>query len=234
MPTRKLFFLAVVVAPAIALFLVASHLIGADGSQGVALSGQVTSLEEGAMEGVLISAKKIGSTITITVVSDQQGRYRFPSAKLAAAQYTLSVRAVGYELDGVGSAEVSKDKTATADLKLRKTKSLASQLTNAEWLVSVPGTQQQKSTLLNCVGCHTVERIVRSQYNAAEFTQVLQRMANYANQSTPLRPQLRLGARDTALVGEEQARVQGAQAEWLSTINLSSSSSWGFSLKTFP
>ena len=231
---RKKYFLAAVVAPAIALFLVASHLIGADGSQGVALSGQVTSLEEGAMEGVLVSAKKTGSTITITVVSDQQGRYRFPSAKLAAAQYTLSVRAVGYELDGVGSGEVSMDKTATADLKLRKTKRLASQLTNAEWLVSVPGTQQQKSTLLSCVGCHTVERIVRSQYNAAEFTQVLQRMANYANQSTPLRPQLRLGARDTALVGEEQARVQGAQAEWLSTINLSSASNWGFSLKTFP
>jgi streptogramin lyase len=68
----------------------------------------------------------------------------------------------------------------------------------------------------------------------AEFMKVLQRMASYANQSTPLRPQLRLGARDTALIGEDQARIQRAQAEWLSTINLSTSSTWQFPLKTFP
>ena len=43
-----------------------------------ALTGQVTSMEEGRMEGVLVSAKKDGSTSTVTVVSDEQGRYRFP------------------------------------------------------------------------------------------------------------------------------------------------------------
>jgi hypothetical protein len=37
-----------------------------------ALTGQVTSVEEGAMEGVLVSAKKAGSTITTTV--DNAGR----------------------------------------------------------------------------------------------------------------------------------------------------------------
>jgi streptogramin lyase len=186
------------------------------------------------MEGVLVSAKKNGSTVTITVVSDDKGRYTFPSTRLAPGQYSLAIRAVGYEFDGAGAVEISPEKTATADLKLHKTKRLASQLTNAEWIASVPGSQQQKITLLSCVGCHTLERIVRSQYNATEFSQVLQRMANYANQSTPLRPQLRLGARDTALVGEEQARVQRTQAEWLSTINLSSSSTWEFPLKTLP
>ena len=231
---RKKSFLRAFLLPAIVLFLASSNRVRADESPRIALSGQVTSTEEGPMEGVLVSAKKAGTAVTITVVSDQQGRYRFPSAKLAPGQYTLSIRAVGYELDGAGAAEVSTDKTAIADLKLQKTKRLASQLTNAEWLASVPGTQQQKSTLLSCVGCHTVERIVRSQYNATEFVQVLQRIANYANQSTPLRPQLRLGARDTALVGEEQVRIQRAQAEWLSTINLSSSSSWGFPLKSSP
>ena len=38
-----------------------------------ALSGQVSSSEEGAMEGVLVSAKKEGSTITTTVVSNDKG-----------------------------------------------------------------------------------------------------------------------------------------------------------------
>ena len=35
-----------------------------------ALTGQVTSAEEGAMEGVVVSAKKDGSTISLSVVSD--------------------------------------------------------------------------------------------------------------------------------------------------------------------
>ena len=34
-----------------------------------ALAGKVTSQEEGVMEGVLVSAKRAGSTMTITVVS---------------------------------------------------------------------------------------------------------------------------------------------------------------------
>jgi len=201
----------------------------------VALTGQISSTDEGPMEGVLVSAKKSGSTVTITVVSDDKGRYSFPAKKLEPGQYSLFIRAVGYELVDSSVIEVSAGKSVNADLTLRKTQDLAAQLTNAEWLASVPGTQQQKSTLLSCVGCHTVERIVRSKYDTTGFMQaILPRMASYVNQSTPLRPQLRLGARDTALVGEDQARVQRAQAEWLSTINLSTTSAWQFPLKTLP
>src|SRR5438045_6668411 len=81
----------------------------------LALNGRVTSAEEGAMEGVLVSAKKTGSTITVTVVSDAEGRYRFPDQKLSAGKYTLAVRAAGYELES--PMVVGKD--ATAELKLK-------------------------------------------------------------------------------------------------------------------
>src|SRR6478752_6851704 len=75
------------------------------------LSGRVTSAEEGAMEGVLVSMKKVSSTITVTVVSDAEGRYRFPDKKLAPGKYTLSVRAVGYDLDGPSAVEVLQKQT---------------------------------------------------------------------------------------------------------------------------
>ena len=53
---------------------------------------------------------------------------------------------------------------------------------NGEWLASIPGTDQQKGQLLNCVGRHTLERIVRSKYDANAFlTQVLPRMQGYVN-----------------------------------------------------
>ena len=199
-----------------------------------ALTGLVSSADAAAMEGVLVSAKRAGSTITVTVVSDRQGRYSFPAAKLPAGQYALSVRAVGYELDPVGAVDVAAQRRATADLKLHKTDDLAPQLTNAEWLISVPGTPAQKGTLLNCMGCHSVQRIVQSQHDANDFRAVLKRMAGYANQSTPMHPQKRRAERLLEQRGEERERMQQQQAEWLSTINLSGSAEWDYALKTLP
>ena len=102
----------------------------------MALAGKVSSAEEGAMEGVLVSAKKAGSTITITVVSDAEGRYGFPARKLMPGKYALKVRAAGYELDSPTAIEVGKA-GAGADLKLRKTADLAAQLSNGEWMTSM-------------------------------------------------------------------------------------------------
>ena len=64
--------------------LAALSLLVPDAIAQTALTGQVTSTEEGPMEGVLVSAKKAGSTITITVVSDEQGRYSFPGREARA------------------------------------------------------------------------------------------------------------------------------------------------------
>src|SRR6202521_5468817 len=58
-----------------------------------ALAGIVTSENEGAMEGVLISAHAPGENVTITVVSDANGYYSFPAGRLKAAKYSLAVRA---------------------------------------------------------------------------------------------------------------------------------------------
>ena len=54
--------------------------IGAQ-SPAPALSGLVASAEEGAMEGVLVSAQQTGSPITITVVTGADETFSFPAAK---------------------------------------------------------------------------------------------------------------------------------------------------------
>src|SRR5579863_4763986 len=136
--------------------------VRAETDSAIAFSGRVSSAEEGPMEGVLISAKKAGSTMTITVVSDAQGRYKFPASKLPPGQYALRIRAVGYDLESPGMVEIAAGKPATADLKLHKAADLASQLSNAEWWASLPGTDQQKASVRNCNHCHTLERIMRS------------------------------------------------------------------------
>jgi len=191
-----------------------------------ALAGTVSSDAEGPMEGVLVSARMAEGPLTITVVSDAQGRYRFPAEKLAPARYALSIRAVGYELESEKSADMAAGESRRVDLHLVKARDLASQLTNSEWFASIPGSNEQKKTLLECMSCHTLERIVRSHHDAAEFAAVLQRMANYANNSTPLRVQRRVAER------VPKAEAVRKAAEYLATINLSGHPTWAYALKT--
>jgi streptogramin lyase len=199
-----------------------------------ALSGQVSSTEEGAMEGVLVSAKLAGSNKTITVVSDAKGQYVFPASRLEPGKYAVTIRAAGYDLAGPSSVEVSAKGGATSDLKLVRTKDLAAQLTNGEWLASAPGTMTQKRPLLSCVGCHTISRITQSKLDADGFVHTIQRMGTYANQSTFIRPQKRLTGRDTDLVGEERTKLQREQAEYFASINQSvKQTGWTYELKPF-
>jgi hypothetical protein len=81
---------------------------------GAALTGQVSSAEEGNMEGVVVSAKKAGSTVMVSVTTDAQGRYTFPEGRLEPGQYTLAIRAVGYDLAAPATATVAAASSATA------------------------------------------------------------------------------------------------------------------------
>jgi virginiamycin B lyase len=186
------------------------------------------------MEGVLVSAKRDGSTVTITVVSDDKGRFSFPAAKLEPGRYTLAIRAVGYDLDGPKSVDVTANvaagNAATADIKLKPTRNLPRQLTNAEWLTSFPGSDTQKKALLNCIGCHDLDRIVSSTHDANEFMQVFDRMAGYYPGSTPTYPQ-RLNGDARRNLG--QAAGMKAMADYLASVNLSVDETWGYPLKTF-
>jgi streptogramin lyase len=219
----------------LAFALAGAGLLPARAQTPAALTGQVTSGEEGPMEGVLVSAKKAGSTVTITVVSDAQGNYSFPAAKLEPGQYSLRIRAVGYDLDRPASMDLAAQQPAKYDLKLRKTEDLAAQLSNAEWLASFPGTDQQKNAMLGCVGCHTLERVARSSHKPDDFIHVtLPRMQGYVNQSIPAAPQLRRGERRMEERGDQRVQVYRGMADFLGGVNLSSGPQWSYALKTLP
>jgi streptogramin lyase len=200
----------------------------------VSLTGHVSSKEEGPMEGVLVSAKKAGSSITITVVSDKQGRYSFPRNKVDSGDYSLSIRATGFEMDNPGQAKIVPQVATTVDLKLHHLEDFSAQLTSEEWMLSMPGTEEQKKSLLGCVNCHTLERPVRAHHTADEWVALFHRMAGYAQGSVPERPQLRIAARGGQPDAEGVAIAadrERKQAEFMTTI------SWtpgAYPLKTLP
>jgi streptogramin lyase len=189
------------------------------------LGGRVTSAEEGRMEGVLVSARRAGAPITVTVVSDREGRFDFPKGALVPGRYDLSIRAIGFDLQSPAAVEVDAKKNTAIEVKLSRTKDLAAQLTNTEWLMSMPGTPEQKRPLIECMSCHTYERVMRSKYDADALVAALKRMATYANNSTAAKPQKRAVDRKF----EEEALRK--LADYLATVNLSKGA-WPYPLRT--
>ena len=238
----KKWFATVAIVSAVLLVCIALSPVGtAQTPASAALSGQISSREEGPMEGVLVSVRKEGATVRTTVVSDAQGRYSFPRERLEPGRYALRIRAVGYDLaTHPESIDVASHKAAQVDLTLRKAQDVSSQLSNAEWFMSMPRTEFQKqgfvgfgpggNSFADCITCHTVERIVRSSYTASEFQhEVLPRMGGWASGSTPPYPIKRIPPRPHPAAG-----VRPDLARFLSTINLSRTSRWEYPLKTLP
>src|SRR5258708_5022598 len=197
-----------------------------------ALTGQVTSAEEGPMEGVIVTAKKAGSTIAISVVTNAKGEYSFPADRLDAGHYAIATRAAGYMLDGPKAVDIAAG-GSKADIKVVKAKNLANQLSNAEWLLSVPGPENNKGQMASCVSCHTLQRIFASTHDADEFKQIFRRMGGYSPGSTPAHPQPLLpGPRgDRSPMPPSQWDVMSA---WLASVDMSTVDARSYELKTMP
>lgn len=215
-------------------------------SQGAAaLSGIVSSQEEGQMEGVLVSAKREGGTITVSVVSDNQGRYSFPGNRLQPGDYSIKTRAPGYDLDNPGVVKIEANKTAQINLRLQKTANLAAQMTPADWILSKPEIKERLIDGIkygqNCIGCHSLTPILTSKYPADAWPAILTRMFQHHSASLFERGEV-------AVVVDHPHKIKRLKpngeccidyeelGRFISSINLSSrpDGTWPFELKTMP
>jgi streptogramin lyase len=228
----------------------APHLL-AQTSDSVVLRGVVSSQQEGLMEGVVVSVRRDGANFTVSVVSDAQGKYSFPRSHVEPGKYSLTIRAVGYDLNAPGSVEITEGKTTNEDLKLEKTKDLASQLSSLEWAMSVPGTPEQKDKVIyqtvSCAYCHAWERIIKSNHTPDEFVDLITRMQKYYTDGSAVSrdnrgrgqpgPSDQVAAADQNTIwGREPFGVPKKElAEYLATVNLSGGkTAWPFEMKTLP
>ena len=96
-----------------------------------ALTGTVSSPEEGKMEGVVVSAKRPGSTIMVSVSTNAQGQYSFPQDRLAPGAYDITIRAIGYTLKPT-AATIPSGGSTQLDLTLAKATPDASRPANVQ------------------------------------------------------------------------------------------------------
>jgi len=193
------------------------------------LTGVVSSDAEGPMEGVLVKAKRVGGNITVTVVSDDHGRYAFPADKIKPGQYNITVRATGYEVPNRSMTVTVGQEASKADLKLDKVSAavLVDQLNPAEVIRSLPGTPAQVRAASGCGGCHSFSRVLKSSHTADEFKAIIVRMRNHTPSANDAHPE------NLPFHQGPQPR-DGELASYLASINLSSKSKWDFEFKPYP
>jgi len=198
-----------------------------------ALTGTVSSAEEGKMEGVVVSAKRPGSTIMVSVSTNAQGQYRFPKDRLAPGDYDITMRAVGYTLPST-KATIRAAGSTQLDLRLAKAGAdiLPLQLTNSEWILSAPGTHDQKLALLRCLDCHGMQRPIFSKEDASEMAYTLQRMTAHSANASPNFPFFHQNASE--ILSRPPSKAMEDLGAYIASINLSSAETWSYKLKTQP
>ncbi len=183
-----------------------------------------------------MTARRKEAPFSVTVSTNEQGRYCFPRTHLEPGEYTLRIRATGYDLEGSPGADVKAVRQATADLRLRKTRDLAAQLSSQEWIISASGTPQQKRAMqrqvINCNFCHTLERVMRTRYTAEQWLPVIARMQSYhPDYSGSVLVQKWKGMAPPDSWWTNPAREL---ASYLASINLSQGETWAYPLRPLP
>jgi len=217
----------------LALPIAGSHPAIAQSHGPAALTGIVSSTEEGKMEGVVVSAKRPGSTIMVSVSTNAQGQYSFPQDRLAPGAYDITIRAVGYTLEQT-AATVQSGGSTQLDLRLAKAAPdiLALQMSNSEWVQSAPGTPRQKLAVLRCLDCHGLQRPFFSKKDASEMAFTLQRMTAHTANASPNFPFFLQNASE--ILSSPPTKGQAELGAYLASINLSSGETWPYKLRTQP
>ena len=83
------------------------------------VTGTITGPDGQAFRGAFVQAENAESKILISVLSDNQGRYRLP--ELAAGEYRIQLRAPGYAADPKESVKLGASDNASYPFRLRKT-----------------------------------------------------------------------------------------------------------------
>ena len=152
-------------------------------TDGSLLSGTVRRSNGEALGGATVSARRLDDTITISVFTDQQGRYYFPppTPPFEAGRYRAWAQAVGYNraettviLETVGQA--------VQDFTLGDIDDLSHQLSGIEWLDALPSETREDRRLkeifrVTCTECHQAGLALQNRFDERGWRTVIDMMA---------------------------------------------------------
>src|SRR5215472_230271 len=151
----------------------------------VFLSGSVKSDAGAKLEGVTVSVRAVGQTITTSVFTDEDGNYYFP--RMAEGKYRVWAQAEGFE---AGKAEVNLDGSVRhQDFTLKALKDdqeIVKQMTGQEYVTSLPEDTSERRKMKDvfyntCTGCHEPSYILQNRFDEKGWEAILNLMSRVYN-----------------------------------------------------
>jgi streptogramin lyase len=137
------------------------------------LSGQVKRPDGKPLEGVTISAKAQGSSITTSVFTDMDGYYYLPA--LPGGQYRLRAQAVIF---GTQTAIVDANGKKNQDFALAPLTDFVRQLSGADLLAAMPQDTPEDAAMhrilrSQCVACHSASYVLQHRFDEDGWSKIL-------------------------------------------------------------
>lgn len=145
----------------------------------VTLSGAVSASGE-FLEGVAVSARVNGGTITTTVYTNRQGKYSFPP--LDVGRYKVGAQAIGFDAERV-ELNITPGKPLEQNFTLKPLQDFSKQLSGSEWMASLPTVTREdrrmKAIFRNsCANCHTANFVLQNRFDKEGWSKILELMSN--------------------------------------------------------
>jgi len=134
--------------------------------QGATITGTVKGTDGAAFRGAFVQAQNTKSKITVAVLSDPQGHYRIE--KLAAGEYRLTIRALGFRVDPVTGVKLTADQNAAQDFKLEQGAVRWNEISYNQAKQLWPAGKGKELLDRNCSTCHQFQSRMASVHRDAE------------------------------------------------------------------
>jgi virginiamycin B lyase len=144
----------------VSLFALAASWAGASWTQAATITGTVTGPDGAPLRGAFVQARHAGLKMTVSVLSDNQGRYVVEN--LPAGDYRLQIRATGYKVDPRSGIKLAADQNLSQDFKLASTPVRWGDISIAQGLVLLPDDRGKKTLFDNCLSCHGFQQKMAS------------------------------------------------------------------------
>ncbi|MBF8301560.1 MAG: hypothetical protein HW394_1930, partial [Acidobacteria bacterium] len=131
------------------------------------VAGAARAMDGSPLEGVSVSARDVGSSMTRSVFTDERGEYFFPP--LASGQYEVWAQAAGYETARARVA-VEATRQMRQAFTLNTIADVTPQLTGSEWMAALPEDTREQRRMkaifrTNCTACHGPTHALQNRFD---------------------------------------------------------------------
>ena len=134
------------------LMLVSGLIFFVSFSYGATITGSVKGPDGAPFMGAFVIAENTQNRITVSVLSDKDGRYRIERS--AGGKYSFRIRAIGYQSDPQNGVNLSDKQNISFDFSLQKGTVRWSDLTLYQGKQLLPKTNGRDVLFQNCFVCH--------------------------------------------------------------------------------